>query len=241
MARCTSPRQGVARRARQLSRDRWGPHRAWYHAAVASDRELLEAWRQGHAGSGDTLVRKHFGAVYRFFRNKVSGDLDDLVQDTFMTCAAARANIRDDGSFRPYLFAVARNVLKAHYARVHKQRENFDPLESSVADLGLTPTQQIAGRQEHRLLLNALRSITLDDQVALELVYWERLTGKEVGLVLGIPEGTARSRLRAARQSLEAKVAELGRSSELVVSTLDNLERWSESVREYLGSDAQPL
>jgi len=204
---------------------------------VATDRELLKAWREGHAVSGDTLVRKHFGAVYRFFRNKVSGDLDDLVQDTFTACASARDNIREEGSFRPYLFAIARNVLKAHYRRVHKQRENFDPLESSAVDLGLTPTQQIAARQEHRLLLNALRSITLDDQVALELVYWERLTGKEVGLVLGVPEGTARSRLRAARQSLEAKISELGRSREVVASTLDNLQRWSESVRNYLADE----
>lgn len=205
---------------------------------MRGDSELLLAWREGDAAAGDTLVRKHFGAIYRFFRNKASGELDDLVQDTFMKCAAARDNIRDEAAFRPYLFAVARNVLKAHYAAVYKERTNFNPLESSVADLGLTPTQEIAAREEHRLLLNALRSIALDDQIALELVYWERLTGKEVGEVLGVPEATARTRLRSARQSLEAKINELSRSQELILSTLDNLERWSESVREYLANDA---
>ena len=195
------------------------------------------AWREGDEAAGDALVRRHFAAIYRFFRNKASGDLDDLVQDTFMKCVRARDRIRDDASFKPYLFATARNVLRDNYAARSQGRDGFDPLVDSVLDLGMTPTQRIAQRQEHQLLLAALRSISFDDQVALELVYWERLTGKEVAAVFGVPEGTARTRLRSAKQSLEAKLRELARSPEVLASTMDDLEKWSTSIRESLARE----
>ena len=44
----------------------------------------------------------------------------------------------------------------------------------------------------------------------LELYYWEALTGGEIGELLGVPEDTARSRLRRARLLLEAEIQRLG-------------------------------
>ncbi len=104
----------------------------------------------------------------------------------------------------------------------------------SAQDLGATPTGVIAHQEEHRLLLAALRAIPLDDQVTLELMYWEQLSGREIGEVLGVPEGTARTRIRSARLSLEAALARLSRSQQVLDSTMDNLEQWSESLRQYI-------
>lgn len=202
---------------------------------MAADAELLEAWRAGDDAAGNRLVSTHFAAVYRFFRNKVDGEVDDLVQLTFLNCTRARDRISDRSSFRAYLFTTARNVLTDFYRA--RGRNLFDPSTSSAVDLGATPTQLLAERAEHRLLLAALRAIPLDQQIALELVYWEQLKAREVADVFGIPEGTARTRLAAAKLSLEAKLAELARSPQALASTVDNLERWSASIREIL---AQP-
>ena len=80
-------------------------------SGVPQDTELLEAWRRGDREAGNLLVERYFVPVYRFFRNKVTGDLDDLVQNTFLRCSQAKDDIRQHSSFRPYLFRVARNVL----------------------------------------------------------------------------------------------------------------------------------
>ena len=203
---------------------------------MSTDAQLLDAWRDGDASGGEALVSKHFVSVYRFFRNKVDGDLDDLVQATFARCMERRDSIEDD-RFRAYLFAVARNVLREYYRARTRDRE-IDLGSASVADLGASPSGILADKQEHRLLLAALRSIPLDEQIALELVYWESMTGRELATALGVPEGTARTRLRAAKLSLEAAMAQLARSPAELKSTLDNLERWSTSVRDSLVANA---
>lgn len=203
---------------------------------MSTDAQLLDAWRTGDASGGEALVRKHFVSVYRFFRNKIDGDLDDLVQTTFARCMERREKI-DDDQFRPYLFGVARNVLREHYRERNRRRE-VDLGSESVADLGASPSAVVADKQEHRLLLAALRSIPLDEQIALELVYWESMTGRELATVMGVPEGTARTRLRAARLSLEAALSHLARTPSELKSTLDNLERWSTSIRASLAAGA---
>lgn len=197
---------------------------------------LLDAWRSGDASAGNRLVARHFPAVYRFFRNKVDGDLDDLVQATFLKCTRARDRIAGQSTFRAYLFATARNVLTDHYRS--RQRDPVDPATASAVDLGVSASQLLEAKQEQRLLLAALRAIPLDEQVALELVYWEHLKGREVAEVFSIPEGTARTLLRSARLSLQAKLSELARSPAMLASTLDNLERWSASIRDGLAPES---
>lgn len=204
---------------------------------MSTDAELLAAWRQGDRAAGNQLVERYFVPVYRFFRNKVDGELDDLVQATFLRCSQAKDAITEQSNFRAYLFAVARNVLTDHYRARHRGHEAIDPSRLSVAELGATPTAVLARRQEQRLLLEALRAIPLDEQVLLELFYWERMRGKELGAVLGVPEGTARTRLRSARQSLEAALNRLARSPAQLQSTMSDLERWSEQIRDYMAAD----
>lgn len=205
---------------------------------VVPDATLLERWRTGDAVAGNQLFKRHFRAIYCFFRNKVSGDLDDLVQATFLRCSQSKEKIRATGTFRSYLFTIARNILVDHYRKRRRDLSAEEVSASKVIDLGATPTAMMAEKQEHNLLLSALRSLQLDEQVALELMYWERLTGREIAEVLGVPEGTARTRIRSARTSLEVALTQLSRSPEVLASTLDNLERWSASLREYLAQSA---
>ena len=45
-----------------------------------SDAGLLRAWGRGDAEAGNRLVARHFGTIYGFFRTKLGGDIDDLIQ-----------------------------------------------------------------------------------------------------------------------------------------------------------------
>lgn len=202
------------------------------------DAELLYAWRDGDARAGGELFERHYAAIYHFFRDKVRGELDDLVQQTFSRCASSRDRIENAESFRAFVYGIARNVLREHYKAT--RRGEWVDLESvSVADLGVSPSAMMSEVREHRLLLEALRTIPLDHQIAIELFYWESMTAKEIAVVLSIPLGTAKTRLRAARRVLESRMRELADSQEVLQSTLDNLQRWSSSLREYLLSEAE--
>ena len=89
----------------------------------------------------------------------------------------------------------------------------------------------LAGTQEQRLLLEGLRRTPLDSQVVLELYYWERLSGRELGEVLGIPEDTARSRIRRAKDLLHRALRSIEESPEVLQSTMEDLEGWAAKIR----------
>ena len=194
-----------------------------------SDYELLTAWASGDKRAGDTLFGRYFDNVYRFFRNKVGDDAEDLIQKTFLGCVEASSRFRRDSSFRTFLFSIARNQLLRHFsAKTRDARLDFGV--SSIHDMAPSPRAQIADKREQRLLLAALRRIPVDLQIVLELHYWEGLTGPALAEVLEIPEGTVRSRLRRAREILVKRMSELSDSEEVLRSTIDNLEQWAASL-----------
>jgi RNA polymerase sigma-70 factor, ECF subfamily len=202
---------------------------------MSSDAELLEAWRGGRQDAGQALFQRYYDSVYRFFRNKVSDEIADLVQQTFMACVEGRDRVREMSSFRSYLFAVAHNILRTHLRASYRgQGIEFD--EIAVRDLSPGPSSLIVRRREHRLLLEALRSIPLAQQVLLELRYWEQLRTPEIAEILDIPDNTVRSRLHRAQEALKAAMERLARTPEELASTLSNLDDWVRQCREQLAA-----
>jgi RNA polymerase sigma-70 factor (ECF subfamily) len=201
---------------------------------METDFELLDAWQKGDAAAGSSLFARHFDSVFRFFDRKVQGDASDLVQLTFLACVEAGPSFRRHASFRTFLFAIARNQLYRHW-RDRRGGKEVDFGATSLADLGPTPSRLALDKQQHRLLLEALRAVPLEQQILVELHYWEGMSGPDLAEVLEIPEGTVRSRLRLAREALEQQVARLADSPALLQSTVSDLDGWAASLRLELG------
>ena len=204
---------------------------------VPTDLELLDAWRDGDKSAADALIKRHFGPLCRFFRNKVATGVDDLIQTTLLTCVERRDRFPEGWSFRTFLFVVARDQLYMQYRRQGRKSIEIDPSVTSIVDLNPSPSAIAAKHDEQRLILEALRRIPIDLQIALELHYWEGLTGPELARVLDIPEGTVRSRLRRGRQLFSDKMAELATSPEQLEKTMSDLDNWASSVRNVVGKD----
>lgn len=199
---------------------------------TSDDAALIEAWRAGNPRAADTLLRRHFDGLWRFFRNKVDDEAEELIQRTLTALLKARAQFRGDASFRTYLFSVARSELFRFYRQRERDAARFDFDEVSVADMGASPSSVVARREHERALLIALRRIPLDSQVVLEWHYWENLKMTEIAEALDVPLGTAKSRLRRAREQLESALQETIASRETLTSTLENLDRWASQLRE---------
>jgi RNA polymerase sigma-70 factor (ECF subfamily) len=195
------------------------------------DFELLESWRAEDPRAGTILFGRYFDALFRFFRSKVTEGVDDLVQETFLACVKSRDNFRGHASFRTYVFRVAHSKLY-DFLRVKHRANAVDFGVTSVMDLGQSPSQVIARDEEQRLLLDALPRLPLDLQVVLELYYLEKIRGPELAGVLGIPEGTVRSRLRRGREMLRDRVLELAEAPDRVAASFEDLDAWAERVRE---------
>lgn len=207
-----------------------------------NDAALFEAWVAGDQKAGERLYRRHFDALYRFFRAKAPDAYEDLIQNTLLECVRSRERYRGDAPFRAFLFGVARHRL-LHYLRAKgSNRIDFDGEHSSLADVDPRPSTVVARRAEHRLLLEAMRRIPLELQIALELHYWEELSTAELAAVLELPQGTVKSRLRRGREVLQAQLAELSRSPEERDAAVGGLETWVREIRGLVrgGSTSEP-
>ncbi len=199
---------------------------------MTTDLELLQAWRDGSTTAGEALFERHFDAVMRFFRNKIDEGSEDFVQRTFLSCVEGKERFEGRSSFRTYLFAVAHNLLRNHFRQKHRGIK-IDFTEQSVWDVAPAPSTVMARDRTGRLLLEAMRRIPIESQVALELHYWEGLTAAEIGVVIEVPTGTAKTRIRRARQLLGQAIETLAAGEKLDTSGLD-LDEWARSVREVL-------
>ena len=181
--------------------------------------------------AGNSLFDRYFDSLFRFFRNKANENADDLVQQTFLACVKSREHFRGDASFRTYLFTAARSKLY-NYLDKRRRESGIDYGVTSCADLGISPTGIIANDEQQRVLLAALRALPVDLQVALELYYFEQIRGPELAIVLDVPEGTVRSRLRRGRDILRQRLEELMANPKVVESTMTDLESWAKALRD---------
>lgn len=199
---------------------------------VDKDARLLEAWQGGDQQSGDLLVRRHFWAVYRFFRSKTDGAAEDLTQRTFLACVEAKGRVDAQLGFRAYLFGIARYQLTNYLRRLGRTHRIFAPDQHSVADLERTPPDAGVMRgDERRALLHALRRLPVDHQIAVELYYWERMPLAAIAAVIDVAEGTVKSRLGRARRTLREHLARMQVRPQSLESSLEDLEAWAARLR----------
>jgi RNA polymerase sigma-70 factor (ECF subfamily) len=198
--------------------------------------ELLKRWQAGGHGSdraGEILFGRYFQPIARFFQSKCPDAVEDLVQETFLAVQKGRERITQT-SFRNYLFGTACNMLRTHLRR--KTHEHFDSRQMSIASLSPGISSLMAATDQQRVLQLALQRVPLDDQIVLELRFWEGMTAPQIAEVLdGIPLGTVSSRLRRAIKRLEATIAEIEASPELLEMTLRDFSAWKDDIQAMLG------
>ena len=176
---------------------------------VPSDFELVNSASESLDWIG-ILFDRHAPAVHRYLSRRVGrSSADDLLGDVFLVAIDARTRVRphSTGSALPWLYGVAKNVVRAHLRR--RSPLNVTDVSTTV-DWDAIDERLDATAWSDRLhtVLNALSD---DDSELLMLIAWERLTPTEAAEALGLTPVAARSRIHRARQRAQA--------------TLDDLER----------------
>lgn len=147
-------------------------------------------------------VMQHYGGLVRAMARRVvaePGLADEAAQDTFMALwRRPGAFDPDRGRLQTFLLGVARNKAVDLVRKEASARRLSDVLisEAEATSTELTtdePTVEMEDRQE---LKAALAQLSGAQREALVLAYFGGRTYREVAVELGIPEGTAKTRLR---------------------------------------------
>jgi RNA polymerase sigma-70 factor (ECF subfamily) len=174
---------------------------------METDGTLIERSCRGRPDAFVEVVRRHETAVHAFLARR-AGPLDaaDLLGEVWVRALAGRGGYDPAcPDARPWLYGIARNVLRAHWrARrppATAPEHAADPWDAVVDRLDATA---LAGQ-----LAAALRALPAAEREVLLLVAWEELTPAQAAAVLGVPQGTARSRLHRARAALRLALEEV--------------------------------
>jgi RNA polymerase sigma-70 factor (ECF subfamily) len=154
-------------------------------------------------------LTEHFDTVWRSLRRFGVGEslADDAAQHVFVTFAA-RIDVVEPGRERAYLIGIAARVA-ANFRRQHA-RSREEPVESVDLAPGSERNPEMLLVQQERLArLDAALATLPDVQRQVFVLYeLEGFSTPEIAQALGIPLGTAASRLRRAREAFEAWVNE---------------------------------
>lgn len=211
------------------------------------DQAQLAAFHAGDHRAGRALYQRHFARIRRYFANKACqpADTEDLVHRTFEMLFRRSTKIGGADRFTAYLIGIAHNVWLGHLRERMRHRWTDLPgvgeteaLERFLEGHGVSLRAVGAGestileRDEHlRKLLNELRELPLAQQEAIELHYWEDMTFEEVGAVLGIPVGTAKSRLRLVKLRLhERMVGMRAPAADADDQVLAQVDKWARQI-----------
>jgi RNA polymerase sigma factor (sigma-70 family) len=157
----------------------------------------------GRVGAFPELMRRHGPAIHSYLARRSSRDAaDDLLSEVFLRAYAALRNYDEKWpDARPWLYGIARNVLREHWRHRNAREDGWPPSALLAQDHDPWPEVDDRLDAEARLssLQRALSRLAAGDREVLLLVTWEGLTPAETAVALGIPQGTARSRLYRAR------------------------------------------
>lgn len=192
-----------------------------------TDEDLLAGWKAGDDDAGDELLTRHVPALRRFSR-RTSAERDDFVQETLSRVVATRDRIRSGRNFRSYLLTVARHLRSELQRR--STRGATAPQDSPPPEAPLSHT--LARQQQFDLLLNALRTLSVEHRNVLDLYYWQEVSVAEMATRLGVPRGTVKSRLFTSRGLLRRALEESTEEHDVFVDEQTGFDAW---IRSYGG------
>jgi RNA polymerase sigma-70 factor (ECF subfamily) len=178
------------------------------------DHTIVQRCLSGEAAAWEDLVRVHTRRVYALCYRFTGRDAEaqDLTQEVFLRVYRALGSFRAaEGSFTTWLTRLTRNLLIDHYRRTRNERvtdsieDQLPGVELRTEDSGTEasrPDRALAGREASELLQAALKKLSPDLRETIIMRDIQEMEYREIAGVLGIPEGTVKSRLNRGRAEL---------------------------------------
>jgi RNA polymerase sigma-70 factor (ECF subfamily) len=185
-----------------------------------TDHRLLEATKAGDEAAFGELVRRYRNQITNYVY-RMTGDYDlgvDLAQETFMRVYAAAERYRTSYAFSTYIYRIATNLAISELRRRKRRRlvsltsffrereSGSDSCELEITDT--LPLQDVTVVEDERRSAVARAIATLPEKYRAPLVLRdvEERSYEEIARILGMNEGTVKSRINRGRTFLRDKL-----------------------------------
>lgn len=195
-------------------------------AAVARGTQLDDEVLVQRAVDGDEaayaiLVRRYrnriFNFTYRYTGN--AAEAEDVTQDVFIKAYRNLHRFRGDSKFSTWLYQIAKNMSINRLRSLKRAivglvnpvidadgEESMDPI-AQMPSGDRSPEERMLGVEADKAVQRAIQKLTPVYRAALILRDIEDLPYEEIAVILGLAEGTVKSRIHRARAELKDMLA----------------------------------
>jgi RNA polymerase sigma-70 factor (ECF subfamily) len=170
---------------------------------TAEDARLVEAVLRGDQASFRPVVVRYqslvAGVAWRFGTRR--DEIEDVVSEVFLKVYKNLPLYRPEHPFSTWLYRLAANHVVDRSRRARKERGRVE-IPDELADDAPRASERIEEGERDALLREALRDIDPRYRQVIFLVYVENHKVEEAARLLGLPEGTVKTRLMRGRDAL---------------------------------------
>ncbi len=181
-----------------------------------SDEQLAKQLQQGDEAALETLVHRYHGQIHAYLV-RMGGEYHlaaDIVQEVFIKVCRYIHTYQPELSFRTWIYTIASNTYKDYLKRSYVQREVLGvEMGDNAAAAMDTPEAAVISNAQREAVLQMIGRLGGIYREVLVLRYFQDLKLEEISLVLKVPLGTVKSRLRAALHHLRRIHAKEGVSN----------------------------
>ena len=180
---------------------------------VENDVQLIHRILSGDETAFSALVRKYQKSVHALAWRKV-GDFhiaEEIAQDAFLQAYKNLATLRNPNQFAGWLYVIANRLCLKW---LQKKKTPVQSLEgTSVVEVEQSSYKRYVSEQRetaakerrHEIVEALLETLPESERTVVTLYYLGEMTAKEIGNFLGVSVNTIKSRLRRARERLQAE------------------------------------
>lgn len=174
------------------------------NGSTQTDAALFESIAKGELGALGVLFDRHHEPLRQFLLRVApnASDVDDIVQETFLTATNAAGSFDGRASGLPFLIGISVQLIRRRKRTFARLRALYDAFGATPTSPKPSPEDRLHQAQEEALLQAAIARLSEEKRLVLVMVEYNGMTGVEVGGILGIPVGTIWRRLHEARAEL---------------------------------------
>ena len=178
------------------------------------DRDLVLRAQGGDTQSFDQLVIKYSRQIYSLIYNMTSDkeDTHDLMQEAFAKAYRSLRHFRGKSTFYTWIYSIATNMtLNFLKKRGRRKGVSLDDAESGIQnDKSFVdgahrsdPRRQSNIHELQEKLNEALQALSEEHRAVVTMFDIQGMPHAEISRIMGVSEGTVRSRLYYAHQQLQ--------------------------------------
>ncbi|MBF6063119.1 RNA polymerase sigma factor SigM [Nocardia terpenica] len=172
----------------------------------ATDRELLAAHAAGNPHAFTVLFRRHYDHLWQLAvrTSYTTEDAADSLQDALLSAHRNAATFRGEAEVRSWLHRIVVNACLDRIRR-NKARRAVSLSDENVAE-PVAERDDIAELEMSMVVDAALFTLPPEQRTALVAIDIERYTVAEAAAMLGVAEGTIKSRCARGRERLKQQL-----------------------------------